>query len=106
MIGIEEAAIPVTIVQADVLAQERKPLPILEEFVVRLVGAGVGVTDEIGRVLGLSDDLVLEAAAIQVSASNLRRRDASDQLILTPQGLEVARDLAATQPVLRRLPIP
>jgi hypothetical protein len=106
MIGIEEAAIPVTIVQADVLAQERKPLPILEEFVVRLVGSGVGATDEIGRVLGLSDDLVLEAAAIQVSANNLRRRDASDQLMLTPQGLEVARDLAATQPVLRRLPIP
>ncbi len=48
LIGIEEAAIPVTIVQADVLAQERKPLPILEEFVVRLVAAGIGATDEIG----------------------------------------------------------
>jgi hypothetical protein len=106
LMDIEAAAIPVTIVQADVLAQERKPLPILEEFVVRFVAAGVGSTDEIGRLLGLSDDQVLESAAIQISANNLRRRDATDQLALTPQGLEVARDLAATRPVLRRLPIP
>lgn len=106
LIDIEDAAIPVTVVHSDVLAQERKPLPILEEFVVRFVASGVGATDEIARLLGLSDDQVLDAAAVQVSANNLRRRDASNQLSLTPQGLEAARDLAATQPVLKRLPIP
>lgn len=106
LIAIEDAAIPVTIVQADVLAQERKPLPILEEFVVRFVGAGVVTADEIASLLGLSYDQVLEAVALQVSANNIRRRDASNHLALTAQGLETARDLAATQPVLKRLPVP
>jgi hypothetical protein len=105
LIDIEEAAIPVTVVQADVLAQERKQLAILDEFVVRFVAGGVESAEDIATLLGLTDDQVLEAAATQVSENNVRRREASGRLTLTPQGLEVARDLAATQPVLKRLPV-
>lgn len=105
LLAVENAAVPVTIVQTDVLAQERKPLPIMEEFVVRFVAAGVERGSDIASLLGLDEGQVIEAAAIQVSDNNLRRRDSSGSLVLTAQGLEVVRDLAATQPVLKQLPV-
>ncbi|MFH5207307.1 hypothetical protein ACHIPZ_03590 [Antrihabitans sp. NCIMB 15449] len=105
LLGVEDAAVPVTVVATDVLAQERKPLPIIEEFVLRFVDAGVGEVDRISEMLGLAGDQVLEASAIQVSESNIRRNRASGGLALTPQGREVVSDLAATQPVLKQLPV-
>ncbi|WP_132208849.1 hypothetical protein [Kribbella steppae] len=103
LLAVEEAAIPVTIVHADVLAQERKPLPIIEEFLVRLVAAGIQDGHDVADMLGLERNQVLEAAAIQVSENNLRR--AGTSLALTAQGTEVVRNLAATQPVVRQLPV-
>lgn len=103
LLAVEEAAVPVTIVRADVLAQERKPLPIIEEFLLRLVAAGVNDGAEIATMLGLETAQILEAAAIQVSDGNLRRR--AGGLSLTAHGVEVSRDLAATQPVVKTLPI-
>ncbi|TNC17495.1 hypothetical protein FHE66_10170 [Georgenia sp. 311] len=103
LLAVEEAAVPVTVVQADVLAQERKPLPIIEEFLVRLVAAGVHTGPDVAEMLGLQRDQVLEAAAIQVSENNLRRSGGA--LALTSQGAEVVRNLAATQPVVKTLPI-
>jgi hypothetical protein len=105
LLAIEDAAIPVTIVQADVLAQERKPLPIMEEFVLRFVAAGIDNGPEVASMLGIALDQVLEAAAIQVSENNLSRRGGPGHLALTVQGTEVVRDLAATQPVLKQLPV-
>jgi hypothetical protein len=105
LIAVEDAAIPVTIVRTDVLAQERKPLPIVEEFVLRFVDADVGSAEEVAGLLGLRSDLVLQASAIQVSENNLRRSTGDAELGLTRQGLEVVRNLAATQPVLKQLPV-
>lgn len=103
LLAVEEAAVPVTIVQADVLAQERKPLPIIEEFLVRMVASGVQEGTDVAELLGLQRDQVLDAAAIQVSENNLRRSGSA--LTLTAQGLEVVRTLASTQPVVKTLPI-
>lgn len=105
LLAIEDAAVPVTIVQADVLAQERKPLPIMEEFVLRLVAAGIDNAPDVASMLGIASDQVLEAAAMQVSENNLSRRGGAGHLALTAQGTEVVRDLAATQPVLKQLPV-
>ncbi len=105
LLAVEDAAVPVTIVGADVLAQERKPLPIVEEFVLRFVELGVESPEDVSGLLGLDTEQVIEAAAIQVSDGHLRRREAVRGLSLTPQGVEVVRDLAATQPVLRQLPV-
>src|SRR4051794_18207739 len=85
LLAVEEAAIPVTIVQADVLAQERKPLPIIEEFLLRMIAAGVGAAQDTADMLGLERAQVLEAAASQVSDNNLRLRTDGD-LSLTAQG--------------------
>lgn len=105
LIAAEDAAIPVTVLRADVLAQEKKELPITEEFTLRFVSLGVTQTDEIAAYLGLEPGHVVDAAAAQLSENHLRRRDEDGTLTLTPLGVEVSRTLAATQPVLRQLPV-
>lgn len=105
LIGVEDAALPVTVLRADVLAQERKELPITEEFALRFVESGVDTPQEIAAFLGLESAHVLEAIAVQLSQNNLRRKDAAGRLSLTPQGIEVVRNAASIQPVLKNLPV-
>lgn len=104
LLGLVEAAVPVTVLRVDVLAQERKQLPLLEEFIIRFVHEGVQTTEELAALLGLEHNQVLNATAEQISESNIRRGDG--RLALTTQGLDVARNLAAIQPVLKQLPVP
>jgi phosphatidylserine/phosphatidylglycerophosphate/cardiolipin synthase-like enzyme len=105
LIAVEDAAIPVTVVRADVLVQEKKELPITEEFTLRFVGLGVDIPEEIAAYLGLDQAHVLDASAAQLIENHLRRKNTGGRLALTPLGAEVVRNLAATQPVLRQLPI-
>lgn len=105
LIAVENAAIPVTVLRADVLAQEKKDLPITEAFTLRFVDLGVDTSAEIAAYMGLDPVHVLEASAAQLSENHLRRRDNGGRLALTPIGTEVVRNLAATQPVLKQLPV-
>lgn len=105
LVGVEDAAIPVTVLRADVLAQERKDLPITEEFTLMFVERGVDSPGEIAAFLGLDAAHVLDAAAAQVSENHLRRRSDGRRLALTPQGTEVVRNAATIQPAFRDLPV-
>ena len=105
LISVVDAALPVTILRVDVLAQESKPLPLLEEFILRFVLAGVREIEEIAALLGLQRDQVVSTVADQISSNNLTRA-ANGQLGLTALGLEAARNLAAVQPVLTQLNVP
>lgn len=105
LIAVEDAAIPVTVLRADALAQEKKELPVTEEFILRFVAAGVDTPADIAAYLGLDTTHVLDAAAEQLSENHLRRKDSGQRLALTPVGAEVASTLAATRPVLRQLPV-
>jgi hypothetical protein len=105
LLAIEEAAVPVTVVGTDVLAQERKPLPLLEEFVIRYVSAGVTKTADIAAVLGLNEGQVSSAAAVHISENNLRYNNISEALSITAQGRQVSRTLEAVKPVLKQLPV-
>lgn len=105
LIAAENAAIPVTVLRADVLAQEKKDLPITEAFTLRFVDLGVDTPEQIAAYLGLDPVHVLEASAAQLSENHLRRRDNGGRLALTPIGTEVVRNLAAAQPVLKQLPV-
>lgn len=105
LISIVDAAVPVTILRVDVLAQERKPLPLLDEFVLRFVHAEVRDIDEIASLLGLNREQVVNTVADQISTNNLTR-SWDGRLHLTAVGLEAARDLAAVQPVLTQLNVP
>lgn len=104
LVAVEEAAIPVTMLRVDVLAQERQPLAIAEEFVLRFVSQGVDAPADIAAILGLDETHILDAAAAQVSAENLRRT-LDGKLRLTTLGVEAARELASVQPVDRPLPV-
>lgn len=105
LISVVDAAVPVTMLRVDVLAQERKPLPLLEEFILRFVNDGVCEIDEIASLLGLQSEQVVSTVADQISSNNIvRNRDGS--LRLTMLGVESARDLAAVQPVLTQLNVP
>ncbi|MFL6163854.1 MAG: hypothetical protein ACJ74U_16745 [Jatrophihabitantaceae bacterium] len=105
LIAVETGAIPVTTLRADVLAQEKKEIPIAEEFTLRFVSLGIDTPDAIATYLGLDSAHILDAAATQIAENHLERRGASARLGLTTLGTEVARDLAATRPVLRQLPL-
>jgi hypothetical protein len=105
LVSVVEAAVPVTMLRVDVLAQERKPLPLLDEFILRFVHAGVREIDEIAALLGLQREQVVSTVADQISGNNLTRAW-SGQLGLTAPGLEAARNLAAVQPVLTQLNVP
>lgn len=104
LVGIEEAAVPVTMLRADVLAQERKDLPVTEAFTLQFVERGVDTTADIASYLGLDETHVIEASAAQIREGHLRRRS-TGALALTALGLEVVRTLAATQAVERPLPV-
>lgn len=105
LIAVEGAAIPVSVLRLDLLAQERKELPITEEFTLRFIAAGVDEPDDIAAYLGLECVHVMNAAAEQLSEGHVRRAGSGSQLALTPVGREIASTLAATRPVLRQLPI-
>ncbi|MFE4833948.1 hypothetical protein ACFRAU_04605 [Arthrobacter sp. NPDC056691] len=105
LISVVDAALPVTILRVDVLAQELKSFPLLEEFILRFVHAGVREIDEIAGLLGLQRDQVVKTVADQISSNNLTRAG-NGHLGLTALGLEAARNLAAVQPVLTQLNVP
>lgn len=104
LVAVEEVALPVTVVLAEVLAQEKKKLPIAEEFVLRFVGAGVDTPAKIAAYLGLEIPHVIDSAAVQLAENHLRR-NGEDRLELTEKGKEVVRVLVTTQPVIRELPV-
>jgi hypothetical protein len=69
-----EAAIPVSWLTLDVVALERKPLPVVEEFVLRLCQQSVDTIPDIAAVLGVDDEVVQTAVAGQLSAETLDYR--------------------------------
>lgn len=106
LLTVENAALPVTVVTTDVLAQERKPLPLLNEFALRFVQANVCSVGEIAAITGLDGGLVGSAIADEVSSGNLTYRAANQRIALTPQGQRVCQELEAVQPVQKQLRLP
>ncbi|MGW5715330.1 hypothetical protein ACWEVP_04125 [Amycolatopsis sp. NPDC003865] len=99
LLGIEKAAVPVTIVAADILAQEVKALPLLDEFVLRLTKANVRGAAEIAAFLGLEQDLVNAVVADHYRQGALEFGPALGQLTLTGRGRRLADELESIRPV-------
>ncbi|PQP21141.1 hypothetical protein [Rhodococcus opacus] len=96
-----EAAIPVSWLTLELLAQERKPLPVVDEFVLRLSNRGVDKVADIAAVLGLDDDTIQAAVAQQLSAETVDYRPdyhGGRMVVLTPAGKRAVTDLATTTP--------
>lgn len=106
LLAFEDAALPVTIVQVDLLALERKPLPLLREFVLRFAASGVARVDELASLVGLELALVESAVADAVSAGDIAYMPTTRAISLTPRGLTSAQELEAVQPANKQLSFP
>ncbi len=101
LVHAEEAAVPVSWLTVEMLAQERRPLPVVDEYLLRLANRGVNEVAAIAAVLGLDDETVRDAVAQQLSAETVDYRP--DQrggrvVVLTPAGRRAVTDLATTTP--------
>lgn len=106
LIRVVEAALPVTQLRVDVIAQEHKALPLLDEFVIRLADLGIRKPEEMANILGLDLRLAESAIVEQLATDNLRRAPGSELLVeLTPEGRTMAVELESTRPVQRPLPV-
>lgn len=105
LLGVEKAAVPVTVVTADILAQEIKSLPLLDEFLLRLVKADVGGASEIAAFLGLDPRLVDITVADHDRNGDLLVGPSAEWLKLTDRGRRMADDLESVKPVRKNVKI-
>lgn len=106
LVAVEPAALPVTVVNASVLAQERKPLPAVEEFTLRCVLAGRRTIGAVADMLGL-ETAIVESAVVSLAASGALRYDPSaHRLSITPVGTTVAHEHGSIRPVERSFKTP
>lgn len=104
LVAIEEAAIPVTVLRVLVSAQEEKPLPLLEEFVLRALYNGINEVGEIAAFLGLAADQLDDALVAQVEAGNITYRGEHEVAGLTHQGKLAAIDLMSISAIEQEIP--
>jgi hypothetical protein len=90
------------------LLQEKKPIPAIDEFVLRGVAAGLHNVGDVGGILGLDARLTqdaimnqLDAGAVSFDVSTARGRS----LDLTSRGQETLRTLVVMTPTRRAVPV-
>jgi len=94
------AAFPAYVTQLQVLMQIQRPLPILEEFILKTIDAGITNISDIAGVLGI------EYIAVEEGLDQLQRRDyvyflqkeTSVVAMTTNRGLKALRELYLTEP--------
>lgn len=101
LVAYQAIALPQFMLRMDVILQRRKPIPAMQEFVLRSVGVGVGAPDQVGAFLGLDARLAERAIVTEIGDGHLSY-DASDGgrrlLALTPRGEEALRELVSIEP--------
>ncbi|MDW8478389.1 hypothetical protein R3L02_42340 [Streptomyces scabiei] len=112
LVQIVDAALPVAWITAEVLAQDSKDLPLMEEFVLRLVEHNVTSSPGLAGVLGLPEQMVDRTVAVLFGSDDLRwaRRTPGDTarvpaLRLTDRGRITAQKAAAVTPVRVHQPL-
>ncbi|WP_316771624.1 phospholipase D-like domain-containing protein [Streptomyces sasae] len=111
LITIVDAALPVAQITAEVLAQDSKGLPLMDEFVLRLVDHRVTQGHRIAGLLGLPERMVDQTVAALFSSDDLRWSrpapgdTAEPALVLTDKGRITAREAAQNVPVRVNQPL-
>lgn len=106
LIAVEPAALPVTLLNVTVLAQERKQLPLLEEFILRCSAKGVIRLEAIAELLGIELSMAEECAVGLVARSLAQYHPKRRAVTLTATGQIAARDLAEIVPSERTFKVP
>ncbi|MEU0568583.1 hypothetical protein ABZ297_24835 [Nonomuraea sp. NPDC005983] len=96
-----EAAVPVSLLTLDVLAQQRKRLPLVDEFVLRLADYGIHKISNMAAVLGIDAPTVSDAVVHQLSAETIEYRPDSlggHKVLLTYGGQRAVEELSTITP--------
>ncbi|MFI0263962.1 hypothetical protein ACH4OW_33670 [Streptomyces sp. NPDC017056] len=105
LITIIDAALPVALLTAEVLAQDSKRLPLMNEFVLRLVDHNMTSVNRISGTLGLPKTMVDQTVASLFRTDDLMWGPPTDDetrtpgLRLTAKGRITAREAADIVPV-------
>jgi hypothetical protein len=105
LIAVEDAALPVTVLGVQVLAQEEKGLPLLDEFVLRAASAGVHGVGDVAALLGIDTVMLQSPIADQHSAGNLEYSPSVASFALTQRGEIAAKELTSISPVEQEIPV-
>lgn len=105
LVAIENAAVPVTVLNINILAQEKKQIELLEEFLLRGIENGLGEISDISSLLGISSDLLEPAIVAQLAAHNINYDPHLRKASLTPSGKRSVEDLSIISPVETEVPI-
>lgn len=98
LVAIETAALPVTLIGAQVLAQEEKGIPLVDEFVLRSASHGIDSASEMASFLGIEEGILEATLAGQLSAGNLIYDPRLQRIKLTHRGEVVAKELTSLRP--------
>lgn len=101
LIAAIEAAIPFALLDLDAVVQERKDLPLVDEFVLRLCNQEMDAIAEIAGVLGMDEHVVRESVARHLSADTLdyRLNPRGERIVsLTVAGHRAVAELQTTVP--------
>lgn len=97
LVAHREAAIPIFRLTLDVVIEENKPVPPIEEYVLKALAAGLTSIDSVAGFLGI------ERRLVEVAVHDLWGRDDIDLsggvLSLTPSGKQSLEDLVSRAPV-------
>jgi hypothetical protein len=105
LVAYEEIALPYYWLSLDVVLQKRKPVPGIDEFVLRAAQSGAGSLDEIGGVLGLDLRLLQEAVLNQLEAQTVSYDVGPEgrSLAITTRGVTALNELATYEPATQEV---
>lgn len=103
LILFEEMAFPFWIVTVEALVQKQVPLGVVEEFVLRLAGAGVADLSSMADILGIERELVEDAALFLLKKDLIRLAYPSGQVSVSDRGVGAIEHLRLFE--LSKVPI-
>lgn len=103
LVSYREVALPLYAVSLDILVLDEKPLPPIQEFVLRSVDAGLSDVGAISGFLGIDDRVAVRAAAELMHTDDVVLSGSADdrrhRLTLTPKGRATLTAANIVQPV-------
>jgi len=104
LVSYREVALPLFQVSVEVLVLEEKPIPPIQEFVLRAVASGLTNVESIGGLLGIQQPVVTRAAAALMHSDDLvlaggSEEDRRHRLTITRKGTETVEAACLVQAV-------
>ena len=89
LVAIEDCGIPVTSLEVNLLTQRKREMAIVDEFVLRLLANGPMSSNQVGSVLGLQSEFVIEILARLISDTMVVQERESKLLRISAFGRHV-----------------